>query len=125
MTKSYEKDIQLLIKILQNQDRIKKVIKDFKCTEHNLINNEYAFDLCALYMSQIGEAAKYLTDSTKESFVKFDYKSTSKFRDLIDHIYEKVNRNVLKAYIFSMAKSEVTTEIKNRITYCRVNKRNK
>ena len=76
-------------------------------------------------MSQIGEAAKYLTDSTKESFVKFDYKSTSKFRDLIDHIYEKVNRNVLKAYIFSMAKSEVTTEIKNRITYCRVNKRNK
>lgn len=39
---------------------------------NNLENNKMAFDLCAFYMSQIGEAAKLLTDETKESFEFFN-----------------------------------------------------
>lgn len=36
MTKSYSKDIQLLMKILQNQDKINKAIKALNCNQNNL-----------------------------------------------------------------------------------------
>ena len=36
MTKSYSKDIQLLLAILRNQDNIKKVIERFQCNQNNL-----------------------------------------------------------------------------------------
>lgn len=125
MTKSYSKDIQLLLKISQNQQKIKMVLKDFKCTEIDLDTNTYAFDLCALYMSQIGEASKYLTDSTKQSFKYFDPSITSYFRNMIDHVYEKVNKKYLKAYIFSMIKQEVIKEIIDRINFCTERAKNK
>lgn len=118
MTKSYKKDIQLLLKILDYQNKIKQVIIDFKCDESNIENNMYAFDLCALYMAQIGEASKYLTDSTKQSFTFFDPSITNYFRNMIDHTYEKVNKKYLKAYIFSMTKQETVNEIKDRLNFC-------
>lgn len=119
MTKSYSKDIQLLLKISEHQHKIAGVLKDFKCTEKDLDTNTYAFDLCALYMSQIGEASKYLTDDTKQSFRYFDPSITSYFRNMIDHIYEKVNKKYLKAYIFGMIKDEAMKEVIDRIKFCR------
>lgn len=119
MTKSYSKDIQLLLKISEHQYKIAKVLKDFKCTEKDLDTNIYAFDLCALYMSQIGEASKYLTDDTKQSFRYFDPSITNYFRNMIDHIYEKVNKKYLKAYIYGMVKGEVMKEVIDRINFCR------
>lgn len=118
VTKSYSKDIQLLMKIFQNQQNIQNVLKDFNCNEINLEQNKYAFDLCALYMSQIGEASKLLTDETKESFQYFNPTTTKYFRNMIDHVYEKVNKTVLKAYVFHMVSSEVLKEIKDRIKFC-------
>lgn len=118
MTKSYKKDIQLLLKILDNQNKIKNVISDFKCNETDIENNTYAFDLCALYMAQIGEASKYLTDSTKQSFKYFDSSITGYFRNMIDHVYEKVNKRFLKAYIFNMIKQETINEIQDRLKFC-------
>ena len=118
MTKSYKKDIQLLLKILENQNKIKNVISDFKCTEMDIENNAYAFDLCALYMAQIGEASKYLTDSTKQSFQYFDSSITGYFRNMIDHVYKKVNKKFLKAYIFNMIKQETINEIQDRLKFC-------
>lgn len=118
MTKSYSKDIQLLMKILQNQDKIDKAIKTFNCNQNNLDKNDMAFDLCAFYMSQIGEAAKLLTDKTKQSFKYFDADCTKYFRNMVDHVYEKVNRSYLKAYIFSTISKETVAEIKERIKYC-------
>lgn len=118
MKKSYSKDVQLLMKILQNQVKIKQAITTFNCDERTLDSNDLAFDLCSFYMSQIGEAAKLLTDTTKNSFKYFNPSSTTYFRNMIDHVYEKVNRQYIKAYIFNMISKEVMTEIKDRITFC-------
>lgn len=51
MTKSYKKDIQLLMSILQRQNDIKDVIKRFECNSNNLEQDKMAFDLCAFYMA--------------------------------------------------------------------------
>lgn len=82
------------------------------------IKVQYGFDLCAMYMSQIGEAGKYLTDDTKQSFKNFDPSITGYFRNMIDHVYEKVNKAVLKAYVFNMVKPDVIKEVKDRIIFC-------
>lgn len=55
MTKSYKKDIQLLILILEKQKEIRETINLFGCNQNNLEQNKKAFDLCAFYMAQIGE----------------------------------------------------------------------
>ena len=77
-----------------------------------------AFDLCAFYMAQIGETAKLLTDNTKESFRKMDVKGLVEFRNKIDHVYDRVNRTVLKKQIFNVISPQVTSEIEQRIQYC-------
>lgn len=77
-----------------------------------------AFDLCAFYMSQMGEAAKLLTDDTKESFQNFNAETTKYFRNMVDHVYEKVNKTYLKAYIFSIISDPSMKEVKERIKYC-------
>ncbi len=118
MTKSYSKDIQLLNKILNNQQNIKNAIKHFECNQNNLENSKMAFDLCSFYMSQIGEAAKLLTDQTKQSFKYFDADCTKYFRNMIDHVYEKMNRKYLTAYIFEIITDDAVSEIKNRIKFC-------
>ena len=52
---------------LRNQNKITETIKHFGCNQNDLDKNEMAFDLCAFYMAQIGEAAKLLTEDTKKS----------------------------------------------------------
>lgn len=80
-----------------------------------------AFDLCAFYMVQIGEASKLLTDDTKNSLTCINVNVLKAFRNMIDHTYEKVNKRYLKAYIFSMIAPEAVAEVKNRINYCNEN----
>lgn len=62
MPKSLSRDVQTLSYILKNQDKIKHVITDFNCdftqSATSVSNNTYAFDLCAMYMAQIGENIK-------------------------------------------------------------------
>lgn len=50
MTRSYKKDIQLLMSILQRQNDIKEVMKRFGCSQNNLEQDKMAFDLCAFYL---------------------------------------------------------------------------
>jgi len=121
MTKSYKKDIQLLMSILQRQNDMKEVIERFGCTPNNLEQDKMAFDLCAFYMAQIGEASKMLTDESRDSLSCVNFGVLKAFRNMIDHTYEKVNKKYLKAYIFSMIESDAITEIKNRIKYCNDN----
>lgn len=118
MMKSYSKDIQLLMKILKNQQNIKEVITQFNCNSINIEKNKFAFDLCAFYIAQIGEAVKLLTDDTKQSLEHFDADTTKYFRNMVDHVYEKVNKTVLKGYIFDMISNYAIKEIKERIKYC-------
>ena len=68
-----------------------------------------------MYMAQIGEAAKMLSVEQKNSFVYFDWKTTNYFRNMIDHVYEKVNPKFLKAYIFQMISVESLSEISQAI----------
>lgn len=121
MTKSYKKDIQLLLSILQRQNDMKEVIKRFGCTQNNLEQDKMAFDLCAFYMAQIGEASKMLTDESQSSLTCINFSVLKVFRNMIDHTYEKVNKKYLKAYIFSMITAEAMAEIKSRINYCNEN----
>ena len=122
LTKSYKKDIQLLLSILQRQKDIVDTIDHFGCNQNNLEQNKMAFDLCAFYMAQIGEASKMLTDNTKKSLNCFNTSILKMFRNMIDHTYEKVNKAYLKAYIFSVITPNVTEE-KNRVLYCKENSR--
>lgn len=80
-----------------------------------------AFDLCAFYMAQIGEASKMLTDESQSSLTCINFSVLKAFRNMIDHTYEKVNKKYLKAYIFSMITAEAMAEIKSRINYCNEN----
>ena len=52
MNRSYKKDIQLLMSILQRQNDIKEVMKRFGCSQNNLEEDRMAFDLCAFYMAR-------------------------------------------------------------------------
>lgn len=118
MTPSLANDKYLLTKILQNQRKMQQVIKDFNCTFYNLENFEYAFDLCALYMIQIGEASKSLSKDTKELFEIFDCDTTKYFRNMIAHVYERLDRPMLKAYIFQIISDKAINEIKQGIKNC-------
>ncbi|MBQ8633110.1 MAG: hypothetical protein IJ420_05845 [Lachnospiraceae bacterium] len=118
MTKSYAKDIQLLLAILRNQDNIKKVIERFNCNQNNLEKDTMAFDLCSFYMAQIGESAKLLTEESKSALSCLDAGILKYFRNQIDHVYEKVNKTYLKPFIFAVISKEAILEVKDRIKYC-------
>ena len=118
MTKSYAKDIQLLLAILRNQDNIKKAIERFGCNQNNLEKDAMAFDLCSFYMAQIGESAKLLTEESKSALQCLDAGILKYFRNQIDHVYEKVNKAYLKPFIFSVISNEAVQEVKERIKYC-------
>lgn len=118
MTKSYAKDVQLLLVILKNQNNIKSALERFGCNQTNLEKDVMAFDLCSFYMAQIGESAKLLTDDSKISLKCLDAGILKYFRNQIDHAYEKVNKTYLKPYIFSIISKEAMQEVKDRIKYC-------
>lgn len=69
-------------------------------------------------MAQIGEDVKLLTDDTRMSLSFIDAKILTYFRNIVDHANEKVDKVVLKAYIFSMIHKNAIAEIKQRIKYC-------
>ena len=124
MTKSYAKDIQLLLAILRNQDNIKNALERFNCNQKNLEQEPMAFDLCSFYMAQIGESAKLLTDESKSALSCLDARILKYFRNQIDHVYEKVNKTYLKPFIFSVISKDAIQEIKERIKYCTAQSKN-
>ena len=129
--KNLSRDTQVLIYILKNIQKIQNAIKYFNCdlstnTQRSLSNNEYAFDLCSMYMAQIGENVKLLTESSKRELSKVvDFRVLRYFRNMIDHNYEKVNRLMLQSYISLMISRPVVTAFRNRLVYCQNNKQSK
>ena len=118
----------LLASILKNQNKIECVMRDFNCdfsqSYSSVANNVYAFDLCAMYMAQIGESTKLLTDETKNIVSKeIDLNILRYFRNMIDHDYDKINKPYLQAYIQLMISSNVKKVLKDRYIYCAKNKR--
>lgn len=128
LTKNLSRDTQVLMKILSNIKSIQGVIKNFRCdysqTQQGLYNNQYAFDLCAFYMAQIGEKMKLLTDETYANLNKVvSLQNIQYFRNMIDHDYDNINKVMLQAYIQQVASPQFVDCIKNRINYCIHNKK--
>lgn len=129
MTKSYKRDIQVLLKMLVNVDNARDVIKRFKLTfnssaQNALYRNKDAFDLCSFYLAQFGEKVKLLTDASRDDLSKVvDLNILKYFRNIIDHDYESVNKVILQGYIQSLVSNEFRNAIINRIEYCKINKR--
>lgn len=127
-TKSLGRDANVIIKIVENVNNIRGFILQSKCdfsnTPKGLANNVYSFDLCAFYMAQIGEKVKLLTDATIDDLSKVvNLRACIKFRNLIDHDYENLNRAVLVPYIQLVASNEFLKALQDRYKYCLSNKR--
>lgn len=127
--KSLKNDISYLYKILEHQNNITNMLKDFNvslkpASKNYICNNKYATDLAALYISQIGEAVGYLTDDSKNILRQiFSVEMIKYFRNRIDHAYEKVNTTYLVPYIESVISNRAIETVKQRIIYCNNNKR--
>lgn len=77
-----------------------------------------------MYMAQIGENVKLLTDKSQEALkeaVNIDI--LKYFRNMIDHNYEKVNKVYLQAYIQSVISDKAIAAVKNQYLYCMRNKK--
>ena len=75
MSKSKQRDIQELTYILKNQKKITDAIKRMNVSldsaaKNCILGDEMVFNLCSMYMAQIGESVKQLTDDTREYLVK-------------------------------------------------------
>ena len=93
MTKSYKRDIQILLKMLENVDSARDVVNRYNVNFNNssksaLYKNKDAFDLCSFYLAQFGEKVKLLTDSSKSNLSSVvDLNILKYFRNIIDHDY--------------------------------------
>ena len=128
MTKSLSRDAAVLTSIMKNRQNIIDVFNrfglDFSNSARGVINDKMAFDLCAMYMAQIGESVKLLTDGTKGVLSQtIDVGVLKYFRNMIDHSYEKVNKVVLQSYIQLMISPKVDTMLKQQYLYCLKNKK--
>ncbi len=105
MSKSKQRDIQELTYILKNQKKNTEAIKRMNVSldsaaKNCILGDEMVFDLCSMYMAQIGESVKQLTDDTREKLnASIDTKILEYFRNRIDHRYEKINKTILLPYI--------------------------
>ena len=126
---SYSRDVALLLSIMKNQKKIKDVVSRFDVSfeqkaKNFICNDEMAFDLCAMYMAQIGEEVKHLTTESKNELSKtLDTSVLYQFRNMIDHTYEKVNKIMLSAYIEKAVRSETVKAVRDRAEYCKEHKK--
>lgn len=125
---SINRDKYVLSCILKNQQKIQKVLKEFNCdfsqTQKSVIYNEFAFDLCAMYMAQIGENVKLLTEESKQEISKIiDINTLRYFRNIIDHDYEKINKILLQPYIQAMSLQKSINIVKEQYKNCNVSKK--
>ena len=115
MTKNYSRDVQVLTYILRNQMKIRTAAERMGCkidadAKNSILYDEQAFDLCAMYMAQIGENVKLLSDETKADLsTVINVDILKYFRNMIDHDYEKVNKTFLLPYI-QLTQSQKTIE---------------
>lgn len=110
--------------MVDNIDKAIGVIERHNVSFNNASSNALyrdteAFDLCSFYMAQVGEKVKLLTDQTKTEISNIvDVGILKYFRNLIDHDYDSVNKQVLQGYIRVLTSKELRNALINRIRYC-------
>ncbi len=123
------RDIQVLTYIYKNQEKIRQAVKRLDCDfstagRRSIVKDDMAFDVCAMYMAQIGENVKLLTDETREKLnqvVNVDI--LRQFRNSIDHNYENINRTFLLPYIQMMQSDKTMDSVNQLIKECFQNKK--
>lgn len=119
MKKSVTRDIQLLAIIRKYQKKMEGALKLFSCdTQKQLVKHEYALDLCAMYIAQIGEASKNLTDESKQKLTSVKPEMMHYFRNMVAHVYESVKKEVLAAYVFQVVSDKAVLEVIEQIRNC-------
>ena len=129
MAKNYSKDVQVLTYILVNQKNIRDVARRFGCDfsqygANSVINDKMAFDLCAMYMAQIGESVKNLSPKTKDELSNvINVDVLRYFRNVISHTYEKVDKHMLVTYIQLVQSDTTVKRVRELLNRCNASKR--
>ena len=116
MVKNFQRDINLLMKINMEIDKLSRTLSRFGVkNQSDILNDEDILDLCAFRVFQIGELSKRLTDDSKSDLSFTSTISTAKLRDEIGHAYNTMNKYWLVSVVFMLIKPSIKTEIQNRI----------
>ena len=124
MNKSLSRDYQVLLKMIENVNSARDVIKrynvDFNArSQRYIVCSKDALDLCSFYMAQFEEKIKLLTDSSKDYLNKYaDLGIMKYFRNIIDHDYESVNKAVLASYLNILVSNQFLSALQERAKYC-------
>ena len=124
MNKSLSRDYQVLLKMIENVNSARDVIKrysvDFNAKSQRYIaRSKDALDLCSFYMTQFGEKIKLLTDGSKDYLNAYaDLGIMKYFRNIIDHDYESVNKAVLASYLSILVSNQFLSALQERAKYC-------
>ncbi len=123
------RDVQVLMYIITNQKKIKQAVEEYGCNfsvsgTNSLLRKNVVFDACSMYMAQIGENVKLLTDGTQEKLNTIMNVSILRyFRNMIDHNYEDVNRQVLLSYIQMVQSDKAIQGVADLVKECTANKK--
>ena len=87
------KDIFQLEAIIDYCEEIENVIDRFGGEMSDFLEDRHYRDLCAFYISQIGESVKALSESSTERYTNIRWRGIRETRDEIVHKYHKVNED--------------------------------
>jgi len=85
------RDKIILQKILHYCDNIETAIKKYDIGEDVLPNDEFLSAMCGMFVQQIGELAKHLTDDFVLEYSEQPWKQIRGMRNIYAHEYESIN----------------------------------
>lgn len=115
---AYYKDKGILYGILDRQQQMVKAIELFEClTEKELYYSEPCLDLCSMYIIQIVELYKKLTDYSQYQLRFLNAKVVSLRNDLV-HNYTYVNTKELVKTIVTLKSKRSMESVNKAIERC-------
>ena len=105
-----EHDVFVLKKILHYCDNIEEAMQKYNIDEDVLPQNEFLSAMCGMFVQQIGELAKHLTDEFIEKYPGQRWKEIKGMRDIYAHEYENVNAE--------MVWKTISEDVPNLKKYC-------
>lgn len=126
LAKSLNRDVFILIGIYKNKMEIINTLKRFNMTTTDFTNDTVVKAACSLFLAQIGENLKLLSDSSTEYMNRYvDVRDLRRVRNEIDHVYHKVDNQDLRLKVSSVISKVAIQAVLNRIEYCKKNCKSK